>query len=139
MRLRPHLFTDSTLPPFSEAACSSVAITLSTSASGVSGRQMKIRSYWRSSMCPRFAVTSTAKAMLLLQIFFFRRDAAVELRHRLAHSLFQNRLDCIARVLDQLRCDLTLGASHGAEDVIRQVAPDFLRPYAQSNADEFIS
>src|ERR1700679_1049748 len=105
MRLRPHLVVDSILAPFSAAVVSKVEITLSMSASGVSGRQMKIKSYCRSSMCPSIPLLLLLNnfARLLFRIFIFGRfDAFVEARHGLPHAFGQNRFDGLGRVLRQL-------------------------------------
>src|SRR5277367_5211815 len=118
MRFRPHLYTFSTLAPFSVAVVSSVAMILSISLSGVSGWQIKITSYWRSSICPLFLSFLAALQFRLLRTFGFGRYAAVVFQHRLFHALGQNLLHCFGRVHSFPLRFFSLRTAHRGEQVI---------------------
>src|ERR1700757_2577768 len=151
MRFRPHLFTDSILPPLSAAACSTVAIILSISGSGVSGRQMKIKSYCRSSMCPRFLAFLTSSLVLKIQtrkspshqirdeldIFFGRLHTAIEFRHRLIHALGDDQLHRVGRFRHHLPGNFPVSPAQLAQDVIPEFAPNLLGLDTQSHPDKF--
>src|SRR6202789_4616892 len=116
MRLRPHLAVDSIFAPFSAAVDSSVAMTLSMSASGVSGRQMKIKSYCRSSMCPSMPLLRSLPK--LFRIFFGRFDALVKARHGLAYTAGQNHFDRFGRFHRHLRGDFAFRLAHNTEHIV---------------------
>src|SRR5580692_10095861 len=137
MRLRPHLAVDSIFAPFSAAVDSSVAMTLSISASGVSGRQMKIKSYCRSSMCPSIPLLRSLPK--LFRIFFGRFDALVKPRHGLANTLGQNHRNRFNRFHRHLGGDFAFGLAHHAKNVVGPVTQRMLRPHSQPDADEFRS
>src|ERR1700719_4815983 len=149
MRLRPHLFTDSILPPLSAAACSTLAIILSMSSYGVSGPPMKIRSYWRSSMCPRFLISQRYRVSKNsnwhrasplrgeLRIFFGRLHAAIKFRHRLVDAFGHNQLDRVGRIRNHLARSLPFGPAQLTQDIIAQVAPNLFGLDAQSHPDKF--
>src|SRR3984885_12209190 len=136
MRFRPHLAVESIFAPFSAAVASSVAMTLSMSASGVSGRQMKIKivlSFVHVSLDSSSAFTAE-----LFQIFFRRLDALVKPRHGLAHTFGQNHRDRFGRFHRHLPGDLPFRLAHYAENVVGHVAQRMLRLHSQPNADEFV-
>src|SRR5277367_4573665 len=136
MRFRPHFAVDSIFAPFSAAVASSVAMTLSTSASGVSGRQMKIKSYCRSSMCPSIPLLRLPPK--LFRIFFGRFDALVKARHGLAYTVGQNHFDCFGRFHRHLRGDFAFRLAHHAENVVGHVAQRMLRLHSEPDASEFV-
>src|SRR5579863_6929072 len=136
IRFRPHLSTFSIFAPFSVAVCSSVAMILSISGSGVSGWQIKIRSYWRSSMMSSipFLPCYTIKSCLL-RAFVLGGNSAVVPQHRLFHALSQNQLDRFRRFRCLLLRGLSLCAIHLGQQVILAVIPLLLRLYAHPHAN----
>src|SRR5579871_681388 len=137
MRLRPHFSVFSIFTDFSAAACSSVEMILSISDSGVSGRQMKIKSYWRSSICPRFFPYQLQKPVLL-RIFFARRHLAVVAQHGFLCAFGDNylrRFRCFNRRL--------LGAfailfAELSQQVIFAIVPDAFGLHADTDANKLI-
>src|ERR1700679_1845990 len=136
MRLRPHLAVDSIFAPFSAAVDSSVGMSLWVSASGVSGRRMKIKSYCRSSMCPSIPLLRSLPK--LFRIFFGRFDALVKPRHGLANPLGQNHLTRVSRFHRHLGGAFAFGLAHHAKNMVGLVTQRMLRPHSQPDADEFV-
>src|SRR5260370_26275929 len=128
------------------------------SSSGVMGRQMKIRSYRRSSMCsldspailpPSSSLTLRARggAPFLnsvpgkspaLHLFGRGRNALVEAIHGLGDSLGKNQFDRFAGLRHHLRSDFQFGLAHGVKHISRAVGDRLGRLNSQANPGKFI-
>src|SRR3970282_2359983 len=129
----PHFSSFSTLPPRSATTCSSVVTILLTSSSGVSGRQIKTRSYNLSSMVPLGSLKPRTS------IFFFsRRHALVVPVHRAMHALGQNRLHGLRCFVHHPGGHFQFGFAHWMEHVRGQVAHWVVRLHAQPHTDELV-
>src|SRR5215510_2418039 len=119
----PQCSVFSILAPFSEQATSTTCSTFLISSSGVAGRMMKIRSYRRSSMFPRFfqrrhkSHRYKTKTVLRRGVFALLAFAPVVLRHRRFDPLGQEKFDGVARLSDHLGGDFQLRLLHRPQDI----------------------
>ncbi len=81
-------------------------------------------------------LASKEASYINLRVCFRRLHSAIEFRHRLAHALGQNCLNRRDAFAGHLRRCFPFRAPHRAQNVIREVAPNFLRPHAHAHADE---